>query len=189
MTHQTLRSMLTTWKTSKSRLCLGGKNLVIRRGYHMILILHACTWLHLNISPVTLSIQEHLQVVGPVPGEPVRHELSAALLWMCSGLPLPGSSPLLHGEHPEGDSVCIRSYVTILLFHSKQFSVFGHPQTNSTNVMCEFIYLLGIWDSQWHRWQSSIVPLGQTLWGSWWYQTGRPLLHTGPGLQQCHTTL
>lgn len=50
-----------------------------------------------------LLLQEHLQVVGPVPWEPVRHGFSAAFLQPCRGLFLPGSSLLLHGRHPKGD--------------------------------------------------------------------------------------
>lgn len=47
-------------------------------------------------------MQKHLQVVGPVPGEPVWHGVSTAVLWARSGLPLLGPSPLLHGENSEG---------------------------------------------------------------------------------------
>ena len=49
------------------------------------------------------SIQKRLQVVGPVPGEPVGHDLSTALLRVCPGLPLLGPGSLLCGEHSEGD--------------------------------------------------------------------------------------
>lgn len=52
-------------------------------------------------------------MVGPVPGEPVRHGFSAAFLRACPGLPVSGSGPLLHGEHSQGYKL-----LEVLLFSS-----------------------------------------------------------------------
>ena len=48
-------------------------------------------------------LQDHLQVVGPVPGEPGRHGRRAAVLRERPGLPVPGAGALLPWEHPEGN--------------------------------------------------------------------------------------